>query len=640
MSRIQCPISRPAGQDSLTTSVRRAVGRRHTPRGKPALREKPTDKESGFESCPSSPRSDASVESGQTCQCGAQTELRHQAGDCTSLDCFSFIKKLGSGGYGSVVLVEKRRGRDQGARYALKISSLSRAALVERDILPRLRGLPYTTDLAYAFFTASPPRAFLALPYAIGRDLFSLAGPGKRPGYLRKMFVLAYPQYVERVRLILAELTVALHCLHENRILYRDLKLENILVSGDGHIRLADFGLSRHFEIGESAHITGKTGTPDYMAPEVIRSNGAHGPATQYSYEADMWGLGVIAYELIVGQLPFRGRQLIDLEHSILHDPVELPHSYVEEKLGVLLWHERPLVLSALNMVQTLLQRRPADRPTAAELPNHAFFAPLDWPAIASGRHDDPPFDIRRVVRELPADDSARRLPSAFSGVPSQKKERRDKGAGTGYDNPAKYKNYPYCSSELGWYDSDLELAVPADTRHLVPEGAVVEDDDAQWETEPGTPLDEVASLLTLPASPVSPDSACGAGQSREEETEDDEEGMEEEVEEEWVSSALLPPHPRSPSPIREDSDSDIEVIEVIAAPRGQKRHLSCQRRLDFDAADADWPTDALPPKKQRRFLQAAVERRVVVQTALPPLPPLPPFSSLQSPRPRPAGLH
>ena len=66
-------------------------------------------------------------------------------------------------GYGSVVLVEKRRGRDQGARYALKISSLSRAALVERDILPRLRGLPYTTDLAYAFFTASPPRAFLAL---------------------------------------------------------------------------------------------------------------------------------------------------------------------------------------------------------------------------------------------------------------------------------------------------------------------------------------------------------------------------------------------------------------------------------------------------------------------------------------------
>ena len=73
MSRIQCPISRPAGQDSLATSVRRAVGRRHTPRGKTALREKPTDKESGFESCPSSPRSDASVESGQSCQCGAQT---------------------------------------------------------------------------------------------------------------------------------------------------------------------------------------------------------------------------------------------------------------------------------------------------------------------------------------------------------------------------------------------------------------------------------------------------------------------------------------------------------------------------------------------------------------------------------------
>ena len=169
-------------------------------------------------------------------------------------------------------------------------------------------------------------------------------------------------------------------------------------------------------------------------------------------------------------------------------------------------------------------------------------------------------------------------------------------------------------------------------------DGAVVEDDDAQWETEPGTPLDEVANLLTLPASPVSPDSACGADESREEETDDEEEEEEEEeeVEEEWVSSALLPPHPRSPSPAREESDSDVEVIEVIAAPRGRKRPLSCQRRLDFDAAGAEW-AGALPPKKQRRFLQAAGERRVVVQTALPPLPP---FSSLQAPRARPTGLH
>ncbi|XP_037078148.1 chromosomal serine/threonine-protein kinase JIL-1-like [Pollicipes pollicipes] len=640
MSRIQCPSSRACAPD-LASCVRRAVGRRHTPRAKPApnsQREKPTDKESGFESCPSSPRADASVEAGHQCQCGAQTELRHQVGDCISLDCFSFIKKLGSGGYGSVVLVEKRTGRDRGSRYALKISSLSRAALVERDILPRLRGLPYTTDLAYAFFSAAPAKAFLALPYAVGKDLFSLAGPGKRPGYLRRMFVLSYAHYVDRVRIILAELSAALCALHEHRILYRDLKLENILVFGDGHIRLADFGLSRHFEAGESTLITGKTGTPDYMAPEVIRSSGAHGPATQYSFVSTRRNLSVpramrlpppspllgllppppppppgrgpdvlvsrcvIAYELIVGQLPFKGRELADLEHAILHEPVELPRAFVEEKLAALLSHERPLVLAALRLVKDLLQREPTARPTAASLPEHAFFRDLDWAAIASGRHDDPPFDIRRVVRELPTEVDKPRLPSAFSGVPSGKRERRDKGANSAYDNPAKYKNYHYCCSEFGWLDSDLEEALPADSRGVVPEDAEVDDDDAQWDSEPGTPLAEVAALLALPAtSPASPDSACGdefsaspaspAGYSSGEE---------------WPPlSGPLPSHPLSPAPSEPSDASDAEAA-APPPPRTAAKRARSQRRLDFD----------LPP------------------------PPLPPFSSLRTPRPPPAEMH
>jgi len=466
MSRIQCPVSRACEQHELVSCVSRAVGRRHSPRAKQAKlspaktahqqREKPTDKESGFESCPNSPRAQTSLETGHQCQCGAQTELRHQAGDCISLEHFRFIKKLGSGGYGIVVLVEKRRGVDRGALYALKMTSLNRAALVERDILPRLLHVPYTTDLAYAFFSAQPPKAFLALPYAIGSDLFSLAGPavrGKRPGYLRRMFVMAYPHYVDRVRIVLAELSAAIRCLHQRRILYRDLKLENILVSGDGHIRLADFGLSRHFEAGESTMITGKTGTPDYMAPEVIRSNGAHGPATQYSFEADLWGLGVIAYELIVGQLPFKGRELSDLEESILNDPVEVPYGYIQEKLGVLLSNERPMVLAALSFIKALMQRNPRDRLTADQLPNHVFFRDLDWTAIESGSHDDPPFDIRRVVRELPREEKSTQLPSAFSGIPSEKRHRRDKGSNSAFENPAKYRNYQFCSTEFGWYE-------------------------------------------------------------------------------------------------------------------------------------------------------------------------------------------
>ncbi|XP_037073096.1 protein kinase C-like 1B [Pollicipes pollicipes] len=286
--------------------------RRLTARGKPATeRDKQTDKESGFESSPNSPRAGSSLEPGNQCLLAAQTELRHQrsaqSSECISLESFKFIKKLGSGGYGSVVLVEKRRG------------SRPWRALRPQDDKPE------------------PGRA----AYAVGKDLFSLVGPSRSPGYLRRMFVYNYARYVDRMRIVLAELSVAIRFLHEvninismstiemsaaaaraqwdegaakNNILYRDLKLENVLVFGDGHVRLADFGLSRHFEVGESTQISGKTGTPDYMAPEVLKSSGAHGPATAYSFEADLWGLGVIAYELIVGQLPFKGREVADLE--------------------------------------------------------------------------------------------------------------------------------------------------------------------------------------------------------------------------------------------------------------------------------------------------------------------------------------
>ena len=90
----------------------------------------------------------------------------------------------------------------------------------------------------------------------MGKDLFVLAGPctnpKKKPGYLRRMFHYNYIKYLHRVRIILAELCVAISHLHKLNIMYRDLKLENILVFGDGHIRLADFGLSKLFEEGES----------------------------------------------------------------------------------------------------------------------------------------------------------------------------------------------------------------------------------------------------------------------------------------------------------------------------------------------------------------------------------------------------
>ena len=95
----------------------------------------------------------------------------------------------------------------------------------------------------------------------------------------------------------MCEVIVAIKYLHENNILYRDLKAENILIGADGHIKLTDFGLSkkikRDFETSDSF-----CGSKAYMSPEMIRQE-PHGKSI------DWYGVGVLLYELVVGTPPY-----------------------------------------------------------------------------------------------------------------------------------------------------------------------------------------------------------------------------------------------------------------------------------------------------------------------------------------------
>ena len=280
------------------------------------------------------------------------------------LNDFNFLAVLGKGNFGKVMLAEEKR---TGRLFAIKV--LKKEFIIENDEIDSTRSEkrvfltaareqhPFLLGLHSCFQTET--RVYFVMEYVSGGDL---------------MLHIQREQFnLRRAKFYAAEVLLALEYFHKHGIIYRDLKLDNILLTLEGHIKIADYGLCKE---GMWYGNTTSTfcGTPEFMAPEILLEQ-------RYGRAVDWWAFGILLYEMLLGQAPFRGDDEDEIFDAILEDeplyPIQMPRESV-------------------SILQRLLTRDPARRlgagpADAQEVKAHPFFSDINWDELLALRVQ-PPF--------------------------------------------------------------------------------------------------------------------------------------------------------------------------------------------------------------------------------------------------------
>jgi len=282
---------------------------------------------------------------------------------------FSLLRSIGKGAFGKVQIVQHKQSK---ALYALKYINKAKCVrmkavpniIQERRLLEEI-DCQFVVNMRYAF--QDDDHCYLVLDLMLGGDLrFHL----ERLGSMSEA----------SVRIYVAEIATAISFLHERKIVHRDLKPDNILLDEAGHAHITDLNIAVH--VSDRKMLTGVAGSMAYMAPEVLARRG-------YTYTVDWWSLGVLAFELIFGRRPFRGKSTSDLTTAISYAHLRFPED-VNSKCS-------PQGVAALKGLMERDHRKrlgctaPGSLQSFLDFQEHPWFEDIDWDKLTN-KEIMPPF--------------------------------------------------------------------------------------------------------------------------------------------------------------------------------------------------------------------------------------------------------
>ncbi|CAJ0898553.1 12781_t:CDS:10 [Entrophospora sp. SA101] len=279
---------------------------------------------------------------------------------------YELLKVIGKGTIGKVILSKekKRNERLVAIKIIKKETRCIKRQIVnirsERNIFVQLSNNtsnPFLVKLHESFQDSN--NLYLVLDYCPGGDIATRLAKFKRFDQSTSKFYLT-------------EIITGIEELHQFKILYRDLKPENILIGADGHILLTDFSLSKQLN-NTSSRANTFCGTPEYLAPEIIRGEG-------YSFPVDWWSLGVLLYEFLTGNTPYQGENSNEIYKNVLEKDVKYP-----------IWMD----YETKSLLSELLKKDPKVRLGGGELgsqgiKNHAYFMGINWQDVYQKRLPSP----------------------------------------------------------------------------------------------------------------------------------------------------------------------------------------------------------------------------------------------------------